>query len=54
MYQTEWDAKIESELKARHQTIPGALVQDKYAMVLKYNGVTDAHVQKYLSKIIYF
>ena len=32
MYQIEWDVKIESELKASHETRPGARVQDKYLM----------------------
>ena len=50
MYQTEWDVKIESELKASHETRPGALVQDKYAMVLKYNDVNDAHAPKIFIK----
>ena len=35
MCQIEWDVKIESELKAIYETRPGALAQDKYAMVLK-------------------
>ena len=46
--------KIESELKASHETRPGALVQEKYAMVLKYNDVTVRHVPKSLSKITHF
>ena len=54
MYQTEWNAKIKSELKASHERRPGALVQDMYAMVLKCNDETDAHVPKSLSKITYF
>ena len=32
MYQIEWDVKIESELKASHETRPGARAQDKYLM----------------------
>ena len=51
MYQTEWDAKIESELNANHETRLGALVQEKYAIALKYNDVTVEHVPKSLSKM---
>ena len=36
-----------------HKTRPSALVQDKYAMALKYSDVTVGHVPKYLSKITY-
>ena len=46
--------KIESELKARPETKPGALVQDKYVIVLKSSNVTVEHVQKSLSKKSYF
>ena len=54
MYQTEWNVKIKSKLKANHETSLGALVQDKYVMVLKYNDVTVARVPKSLSKITCF
>ena len=54
MCQTEWDVKMESKLKAIYETRPGPLVQDKHAIVLKYNDVAVAHVPKSLSKIIYF
>ena len=50
----QWNVKVESELKARHEIRPGALLQDKYAMVLKYNDVTVGHVPKTLSKTTYF
>ena len=46
--------KIESELKASHETKPGALVQDKYVIMLKNNDVTVEHVRKSLSKKTYF
>ena len=29
------EAKVDSELKAWHKTRPGALVEDKYSMMLK-------------------
>ena len=45
---------MESKLKAIYETRPGPLVQDKHAIVLKYNDVAVAHVPKSLSKIIYF
>ena len=54
MYQIERDVKIESELKASHETRPAALVRGKYVIVLKYNDVIVAHVSKSLSKITYF
>ena len=54
VYQVDWDAKIGSELKAIYETRPGALVQDKYAMALRFNDVTVGHVPKILSEITYF
>ena len=53
VYQIEWDAKIGSKLKASHETAPGTLGKNKYAMALKYNDVTVEHVSKYLSKITF-
>ena len=50
VYQTEWDVKIKSKLKANHETRLVAFVQDNYAMVLKYNDVTVAHGPKSLPK----
>ena len=31
----QMEAKVDSELKAWHKTRPGALVEDKYSMMLK-------------------
>ena len=50
VYQSKWEAKVNGELKACHETRPGALVEDKYAMVLKHKDVTVGHVPKFLSK----
>ena len=36
---------------ANHETRPGALVQEKYAIALKYNDLTVGHVPKSLSKM---
>ena len=44
------DAKIGSESKAIHETRPGAIVLDKYAMVVRFNDVFVGHVPKFLSK----
>ena len=35
LYQSKWEAKVESELKACHETRAGVLVEDKYAMAPK-------------------
>ena len=32
----QMEAKVDSELKACHETRPGALVEDKYSMMLKH------------------
>ena len=40
-------AKVDSELKICHKTRPGALVEDKYIMVLKHKDVNVEHVQKF-------
>ena len=54
VYQSEWEANVDSKLTVCHETRPGALVEDKYAMALKYSDVTAAHLPKFLSKITYF
>ena len=54
IYQSKLEAKVDSELKVYHETKPGALVEDKYAMVLKHKDVTVGHVSKFLSKRTYF
>ena len=54
VYQSKWETKVNSELKACHETRPGALVEDKYAMALKHKDVTVGHVTKVLSKITHF
>ena len=38
VYQSKCKAKVDSELKPYHETRPGALVKDKYAVALKHNG----------------
>ena len=47
-------ANVDSRLTVCHETRPGALVEDKYAMTLKYGDVTVGHIPKFLSKIMYF
>ena len=54
VYESNWDAKTGSKLKPCHEKRPSALVEDKYAMVLKFNDTTAGHVPKFLSKITYF
>ena len=54
VYESNWDAKIGSTLKPCHKKRPSALVEDKYAMALKFNDTTFGHVPKFLSKITYF
>ena len=54
VYQSKWEAKVDSELKICHRTRPGALVEDKYIMVLKHKDVNVEHVQKFPWKIRYF
>ena len=54
VYESNWDAKIGSKLKPSHKKRPSALVEDKYAMVLKFYDTTVGHVPKFLSKITYF
>ena len=54
VYKSKWEAKVDSELKACHETRLGALTEDKYAMALKHKDVTVGHVPKFLSKITYF
>ena len=50
VYQSKWEAEVDSELKACHQTRPGAFVEDKYAMALNHKDVTIGvgHVPKFL------
>ena len=36
VYQSKWEAKVDSELKGCHETRPGVLVEDKHAMALKH------------------
>ena len=40
-------------MKACHETRPGALVEDKYAMALKQKDVTVRHLPKLLSKLTF-
>ena len=54
VYESNWDAKTGSKLKPCHEKRPSALVEDKYAMALKFNDTTVGHVPKFLSKITYF
>ena len=35
VYQSKWETEVDNELKAYHETRPGALIEDKYAMALK-------------------
>ena len=48
------DIKTESKLKPCHEKWPSALVEDKYAMALKFNDTTAGHVPKFLSEITHF
>ena len=54
VYESNLDAKAESKLKPCHEKRPSVLVEDKYAMALKFNVTTVDHVPKLLSKITYF
>ena len=54
VYESNWDAKTGSKLKPCHEKRPSALVEDKYAMALKFNDTTVGHVPKFLSKFTYF
>ena len=54
VYENNWNAKTGSKLKPCHEKRPSALVEDKYAMALKFNDTTVGHVPKFLSKITYF
>ena len=54
VYESNWDAKPGSKLKPCHEKRPSALVEDKYAMALKFDDTTVSHVPKFLSKITYF
>ena len=54
VYESNSDAKTRSKLKSCHEKRPRALVEDKYAMALKFNDTTIGHVPKFLSKITYF
>ena len=54
VYESNWDAKTGSKLKHCHEKRPSALVENKYAMALKFNDTTVGHVPKFLSKITYF
>ena len=50
-YQSKWGPKVDTELKACHETRPSALVEDKYAMTLKHKDVTVGHVPKFHNNI---
>ena len=54
VYESNWDAKTGSKLKPCHEKRPNALLENKYAMTLKFNDTTVGHVPKFLSKITYF
>ena len=54
VYESNWDAKTGSKLKPCHEKRPSALVEDKYAMALKFNDTIVGHVPKLLSEIRYF
>ena len=41
VYQSKWEAKVDSEWKACHETRPGPLVEDRYAIPLKHKNVTN-------------
>ena len=49
-YESNWDAKTGSKFKPCHEKRPSALVEDKYAMALKFNDTTVGHVPKFLYK----
>ena len=53
VYKSNWDAKTGSKLKPCQEKRPSALVEDKYAMALKFNDTTVGYVLKFLSKITY-
>ena len=50
---TQWAAEIGSILTREPEKRPGALVEDKYAIVIISNYHTVGHVQKFLSKLIF-
>ena len=52
VHQSKSEAKVDSEFKACHETKPGALIEDKYAMALKHKDVTVGHESKFLSKFL--
>ena len=52
VYESNWDAKTGSKLKPCHEKRPSALIEDKYAMALKFNETTVGHAEKFLSKIL--
>ena len=54
VYQSKWEAKVSSELKACHETRPCPLVEDKYEMARKHKDVTVGHVPEFISKVTYF
>ena len=53
VHESNWDAKTGSKLKPCHERRPSALVEDKYAMALKFNDTTVGHVPKFLSNITF-
>lgn len=54
VYQSKWEAKVDSELKTCHETRPSALVEDKHAVALKHSDVAVGHVAQFLLKTTYF
>ena len=54
VYESNWDAKTGGKLKPCHEKRPSALVEEKYAITLKFSDTTVGHVPKFLSKITYF
>ena len=51
IYQTQWNAEIEAKLTIVAETRPGALLEDKQAIVVINNGKTVRHVPMFLTKL---
>ena len=47
------EAKIKNELKPINETRPGSLLQDKYAIAVRFNDVNVGQVSTFLSRIMY-
>ena len=51
---TQWNAEIGSILTSEPEKRPGAVVEDKYVIVIISNNQTVGHVPKFLSKLTFF